>query len=234
MSHLLVHRTGSNYFIRPRASASAPLSQDAFDVEALAHQQRLIQSAPGRGLAWFFQDAQRTLVLRHYCRGGLAARVSKDHYVWQGLSRSRPWRELTLTQALHEHGLPVPVPVAARVCRSGLFYQGDIITECIPHAVALADHPRPKTLDWAAIGATIARFHNAGVGHADLNARNILIDAQEMSWLIDWDRGIERASHRQQRQSLARLRRSMTRFSALEAIAETVWPQLMNAYRAAC
>ena len=42
---------------------------------------------------------------------------------------------------------------------------------------------------WLKIGATIKRFHDHEVYHHDLNAHNILINAQQDVYLIDFDRG---------------------------------------------
>ena len=41
---------------------------------------------------------------------------------------------------------------------------------------------------WEAAGQLIARFHRAGLDHADLNAHNILFDGQGRGWFIDLDR----------------------------------------------
>jgi 3-deoxy-D-manno-octulosonic acid kinase len=35
----------------------------------------------------------------------------------------------------------------------------------------------------------IARFHRAGVWHADLTAHNILLEVRGVPWLLDFDRG---------------------------------------------
>ena len=41
-------------------------------------------SALGRGTTWFIRSGDSRFVLRHYRRGGLMARVSKDAYLWRG------------------------------------------------------------------------------------------------------------------------------------------------------
>ena len=40
---------------------------------------------------------------------------------------------------------------------------------------------------WVSVGKCIRRFHDAGVWHADLNARNILLGADFQVYLIDFD-----------------------------------------------
>lgn len=63
---------------------------------------------------------------------------------------------------------------------------------------------------WEATGQLIARFHRAGLDHADLNAHNILFDAGGHGWLIDFDRGVLRIpATRWRERNLKRLHRSL-------------------------
>ena len=58
----------------------------------------------------------------------------------------------------------------------------------IPGAIALMNHDEiadPQL--WEKVGATIARFHAAGLNHVDLNCDNILIAGSDV-YLIDFDR----------------------------------------------
>ena len=56
----------------------------------------------------------------------------------------------------------------------------------------------------------IARFHRAGLDHADLNAHNILFDDAGRGWLIDFDRGVLRIpATRWRERNLKRLLRSL-------------------------
>jgi len=168
-------------------------------------------AAAGRGTTWFFARGERQLVLRHYRRGGLPARIFADRYVWTGLSRSRPWREWHLLATLHARGLPVPRPVAARVVRHGIFYRGDLITERLP-AEPLSAWLHKGTLPagrWHAIGVCIRRFHAAGAFHADLNAHNILLADDGAVFVIDFDRGELRTPGGWRDANLRRLERSL-------------------------
>ena len=63
----------------------------------------------------------------------------------------------------------------------------------------------------------IRRFHNEGLDHVDLNARNILIDDRDMPWLIDLDRCRLRDPGRWQTGNLARLERSLEKFAPGQA-----------------
>jgi 3-deoxy-D-manno-octulosonic acid kinase len=60
----------------------------------------------------------------------------------------------------------------------------------------------------------IKRFHQAGLDHVDLNARNILIDPHDKPWLIDLDRCRLRSPGKWQKENLARLQRSLMKFES--------------------
>ncbi|MDE2195820.1 MAG: 3-deoxy-D-manno-octulosonic acid kinase [Gammaproteobacteria bacterium] len=191
-------------------------------------------TAGGRGAGWIVAGEDGEWVLRHYRRGGLAARLNTDAYLWTGLERSRPWREWRLLAELYKEGLPVPQPVAANIQRSGLICRGDLITRLIPDARSLASRLKDahsEALPWPAIGACIRRFHEAGVYHADLNVHNVLIDSRDEVYLIDFDRGARRAPGRRWQQgNLERLSRSL-RKSAVPAAAErAAWSGLLDGY----
>lgn len=190
-----------------------------FDPVALQEHQLIRNKSTGRQPAFIFQYNGKNLVLRHFWRGGLIGRVLNDTYMWLGLNRTRPVREWNLLTTLSQQHLPVPQPAALRIIRRGLRYQADLITVCLPRTQTLADRLSSSALNaatWQQIGATIAKLHRYGAYHADLNARNILLqDEQAGTYLIDWDRGHLRqpAAHWQQA-NLARLRRSLDKLSA--------------------
>ncbi len=175
--------------------------------------------APGRGASLFVSAASvlpsdRQWVLRLYLRGGLAARISETRYVWAVLERTRAFRELRLTAALHERGLPVPTPVAGCVWRHGPTYEAGLLTERLMGARALAEMlPDADDTLLARVGETLRRFHEAGLDHVDLNARNLLITPDERVWLIDLDRCRLRRPGSWQEANLKRLQRSLERFS---------------------
>ncbi|KRG38638.1 3-deoxy-D-manno-octulosonic acid kinase [Stenotrophomonas panacihumi] len=166
----------------------------------------------GRGGAWFVDAPFGHCVLRQYLRGGLAAQLSRDHYLWQGANRTRSFAEFRLMRALVARKLPVPRPLAAFYMREGLRYRAAILMERLEGVRSLADralvagHGAP----WEETGRLIARFHRAGLDHADLNAHNILFDGNGHGWLIDFDRGVLRIPATGWREAnLARLLRSL-------------------------
>lgn len=207
-----------------------------FEPEAWAAKNLLLDTAPGRGTTVFVQNGDAAYALRHYQRGGLPARFSRDRYLWQGLERSRAWQEWHLLAALHRRGLPVPRPVAARVIHRGLSYQADIVTERLAGR-PLADWLGQKRLSAArleAIGACLRRFHEEGVYHADLNARNVLLDDAGGVYLIDFDRGrLRKTASGWCRANLDRLKRSLDKFRRSErnfAFDDEDWKAILRGY----
>ena len=196
----------------------------------------LAGTARGRGTAHYVHTAERDLVLRHYRRGGLAARVFADQYLWRGEDGTRPFAEWTLTHRLHRAGLPVPVPIAARYVRHGRLYRGDIITERIMATGSLTEALRSEALPlltWVSIGRCIRRFHDLGVCHADLNAHNVLLGDQAV-YLIDFDRCSLRADGLWRDGNLVRLRRSLEKISyglPAERFTDADWQALLGGYR---
>lgn len=192
----------------------------------------------GRGGAWFVKSPLGDLVLRRYRRGGLAARFSSSGYLFLGYRRSRSHAEFRLLQRLHDLGLPVPQPIAALACRSGLTYRASILLRRLPGA-----SPLPEQDDlgapalWAEVGRVLRQFHDAGLDHRDLNCDNILVAGQTVS-LIDFDRCRLRAPNRSgtlwQRRNLRRLHRSVCKrceqFS--ESTRRRLWQHLLDGYRA--
>jgi 3-deoxy-D-manno-octulosonic acid kinase len=193
-------------------------------------------TARGRGTTWFVRSGDAGFVLRHYRRGGLMAKVSKDAYLWRGENETRAFAEWYLTYHLCRAGLPVPVPIAARYRRSGLLYRADIITQRIENSESLAGRlvQGPLSLmQWIAIGRCIRRFHDAGVHHADLNAHNILLTPEQV-YIIDFDRGTLRKRGWWADTNLVRLYRSLekvTLLAAPESFTDEDWHSLLAGYR---
>ncbi|RZU99402.1 3-deoxy-D-manno-octulosonic acid kinase [Spiribacter vilamensis] len=233
MAHINFRQQERDYFISPASAAPDDLPAYLFDAESLEARGAIESQARGRAEAYFLRFNDQRLVLRHYRRGGLPRHLSNDRFIWAGLSRCRPWRELAVTARLRELGLSVPVPYGGHIQRLGLSYTADIVTEQIAGARPLADLASGGMPDaiWREVGRVIRCFHDAGVHHADLNVRNILIDDRLKAWLIDWDRGHLRANTAMKARSLARLRRSFSREPTLASAAATGWPALIEAYK---
>ncbi|MEA2119183.1 3-deoxy-D-manno-octulosonic acid kinase [Halovibrio sp. HP20-50] len=191
----------------------------------------IVGEAPGRGSSLFVQATPtEQWALRPYRRGGMAAKLSKKRYLWTGAERTRAFRELRLTATLFEQGLRVPRPVASCVTRYGLTYEAALITVRIAGAKALAELLVNDLANEALlkrVGVMVRRFHQVGLDHVDLNARNILIDPIGEPWLIDFDRCRLREPGKWQEENLKRLERSIHKFKPSLVISP-----LIQGYRA--
>ncbi len=192
----------------------------------------------GRGAAWFVGSSAHPWVLRHYRRGGFAARISADRYWWRGEDRVRSFTEWRLLFELSQRGLSVPKPVAAFYRREGFTYRCDLITERISRAQPLSAALDTGVLaapTWRAVGAAVARLHRQGVDHADLNAHNILLDSGGAVSVIDFDRGRLRPPGAWTSRNLARLEHSLQKIAAAmppDRFTPASWAALLAGYRA--
>lgn len=190
---------------------------DCFNEVSLDEQGLLISKATaGRGNTFFFRWHKHILVLRHYRRGGLIRHFVSRHYCYTGARRTRAAQEFSMLTQLHLKGLPVSQPYACRVDRAGLFYSASLVTfrvagktiaERLLSNGCLSFDERNNEILWRALGSVIARFHNAGVYHADLNAHNILLDEDGHIVLIDFDRARFRKVNEQRDWRLENIRR---------------------------
>jgi 3-deoxy-D-manno-octulosonic acid kinase len=153
-----------------------------------------------------------------------------------GYSRSRPFAEAEMLTELSAQGLPVPNVLGAICLRKGMTYSGALLTERIADATTLADL-LPGLVDrdpvWSMIGCCLRRFHAAGVYHADLNARNILVDARGSVWLLDFDRARWVAPNsRRLKKNLQRLLQSLRKLDCLSAAElDSGWSDLIAGYQ---
>ena len=151
------------------------------------------------------------------------ARLVEDQYLWMGEGYTRSFKEWHLLNYMVEKRLPVPVPVAARYVRYGICYKADIITREIPDIESLSDKLLGNLMTeklWKKIGECIAKFHDQGVFHMDLNAGNIQIDQDHQVFLLDFDKGkVSEPSRRLSDSNLMRLKRSITKITKANKLA---------------
>jgi 3-deoxy-D-manno-octulosonic acid kinase len=219
------------------ATVSPQVNHDWFAPDYWRGRDALRMQSGGRGGVAIINSPVGECVLRHYHRGGLVARLMGDRYLWTGADRSRGFAEFRLLGTIARLGLPGPSVVAARYCRHGLFYTADLITRFIENAPTLAECLAAGRLDGELaeeVGALVARFHRAGIWHADLNAHNVLVTTGQL-YLIDFDRGQLRPSARAWRlANLQRLRRSLLKLGAAAAgeaaFEQHIWQPLLYRY----
>ena len=221
------------------AAASPQVGGDWFVPDYWRERGALRVQSGGRGGVQLIATPAGECVLRHYRRGGLVAKLMGDRYLWRGADATRCFAEFRLLAEIARLGLPGPAPVAARYRRHGLFYRADLMTRRIADAATLAECLAAGQLDAElarAVGALVARFHRAGIWHADLNAHNVLVGPAALH-LIDFDRGRVRDPAEGWRlANLARLQRSLRKLGAAgqgeAAFRATVWTPLIEAYEA--
>jgi 3-deoxy-D-manno-octulosonic acid kinase len=216
-------------------AADGEIAADWFDPQRWQGRMQPLDSG-GRAPPHLVQTPLGPAVWRHYHRGGLIARLSSDGYLWNGLTRSRPWREFQVLQRLYGHGLSVPRPLAAQVRRRGGVYRGDLMTAWLADSESLArrwQEQRMVQADWEAVGTAIGRLHAQACDHADLNAHNVLFDPTGQVWIIDFDRACFRpAAGAWCERNLARLQRSLSKLHGPPAASD--WELLCAARARAC
>lgn len=211
-----------------------------FSAEVWESRRALVGHALGRGNAWFIDAPFGPAVLRQYYRGGWVAAISRERYFFTTVSRSRSFREFHLLAALYKKGLPVPRPVAALCEHRGVLSTGAIMTMRIASSHTLADilpgnpdGPDLTPADWNGVGKCIRQFHDCGVWHADLNARNILIDDDLQVFLIDFDRShFSPGKAVNGKRNLERLKRSLTKLWPKHTLSmmPAAWDDLRRGY----
>jgi 3-deoxy-D-manno-octulosonic acid kinase len=219
------------------ATVSSQVGHEWFAPDYWRERGALRMQSGGRGGVAIIATPVGECVLRHYRRGGLVAALMGDRYLWTGADHTRPFAEFRLLAEITRLELPGPVVVAARYRRHGPFYSADLITRRIVDAQTLAECLATGRLDGelaGQVGALVARFHRAGIWHADLNAHNVLVTPDEL-YLIDFDRGRLRIpAAAWQRANLQRLRRSLLKLGAAAgheaAFEETLWQPLLHRY----
>lgn len=137
-------------------------------------------------------SASGTLLVRPYRKGGLLRhlRGARFHGTW------RPLTELVLHRRLQAIDVPVPEAVGCVVLRGPLGWRGFLLLREVTGSVDLEAWlhgvPAPTDVDPATIlrraGRAVRHLHDAGVSHADLHAKNLLIAPGGEVLVLDLDR----------------------------------------------
>lgn len=239
----IIHSANS-YILFDAERVTKP-DNNLFNTDWLKQHASIQTTTSGRGESWFidYTDADqqpRHWVLRHYLRGGMVAKFNRDFYfAWQA-EQTRAWKEWRLLHHMRTLRLPVPQPVAARAhWPAGQFtglYRTDILLEKIPQCSTLSSLLQQQTLAnelWHSIGHCLKAFHIHDIYHADLNANNILIDAQQKIYLIDFDRCRISRNAQLIAGNLPRLQRSLVKLQGLHPVfhfTEQNWLALLSGY----
>jgi tRNA A-37 threonylcarbamoyl transferase component Bud32 len=145
----------------------------------------------GRGAAYAVPlpgNAAR-VVVRHNRHGGVFAALTGDRF----LAPTRAPRELALSRALRERGVPTPEILAYAIYPPvGILQRSDVCShEIAPSrdlaAVILREHADSRFGGLEMAAALVAMLSRAGARHHDLNAKNVLI-SDHLAYVLDVDR----------------------------------------------
>ena len=169
-------------------------------------------------------EGRGRVVVRKCWHGGAFGRVMGRAFV----GASRALKELAVAAAARENGAPVPevVGVVAEPWKWGLKHLF-VLSKVIPNAVDLRgwleSDSRPSPSQRQAVSRAVAKAvavcHQAGLYHADLHVRNVLIEAPDgpepQAYLIDLDKASahKRLAPLQRLLNLARLNRSIEKWA---------------------
>ncbi len=169
----------------------------------------------GGGRAVHFSYAPKgapgRVFVRQAVRGGAPGLILKTLYLDDG----RALHEIRAAAAARERGAAVPEPLAALRTRAwGPFHRFTVVNREIPDAVNLLDLvPRldtdVKREAFRRVATALRRLHDAGVYHADLNVKNILLSGFDV-FFVDFDKASlkPRRVEAMDVRNLARLNRS--------------------------
>lgn len=130
-----------------------------------------------------------SVVMKHYARGGLIRFLIKERYFRWNTTRAQ--MELNWLEKVRQLGIHAPEPLAFAY-RGNRFYTCMLITREIKgHQtladISVADIKRAETL-LPALVCQVARLIRNRIYHVDLHPGNVLADASDQCWLIDFDK----------------------------------------------
>jgi len=190
----------------------------------------LPEAATGRGSVKRLCTPSGNLLLRRYRRGGLLAGFNKDSY----LTPSRAIREINVSRQAAARKVPVPLVAGAIIDSKPPFRQLLLATQEIADAIDLHQYAvrlargtdanaQPAVVE--ATARAVRKMHDAGLFHADLQLKNILVRHTSENievFFIDLDKSAIRNSlpERLRAANLRRLNRSAVKIQQAHALPE--------------
>jgi tRNA A-37 threonylcarbamoyl transferase component Bud32 len=176
----------------------------------------LARTLQGRGAAFAvplpYTDVR--VVVRHNRHGGAFAGLTRDLF----LQPTRAPRELAISRALRERGVPTPEILAYAVYPpGGVLQRSDVCShEIAPSrdlaAVIQREEPESRFPGLELAAALVATLSRAGARHHDLNAKNVLV-SDNGAYVLDVDRvTFGEAPASAMEKNLARLVRSLRKW----------------------
>ena len=176
----------------------------------------------GRGTLYRIEGQDGALLVRPYRKGGLLRAVRAGRF----LGPLRPLQELVLHRRLEALGIPVAQAVGCAIDRSPVGWRGFLVVKEVERAVDLeawlhgiptpTPPPGMRAPRRAAVlrraGRAVRRLHDAGVKHADLHPKNLLLTPGGRVLVLDLDKAVAADLPLQQEdrlENLARLGRAV-------------------------
>lgn len=175
-------------FVMPEISSGAPGEMDPYGRSRLT--------------AFPLHDgSDERALIRRCVRGGLVGRLLKELYL--GGTYPRPLEELKVSEHARAHGIPTPEILAVAFEGVGpFFYKGAVATREVKQGSDLeteldsltcpvaGDTLAAKRRAIGLLGSLVAKMHGAGIRHADLHLKNVLLTEEEGGpklYLLDLD-----------------------------------------------
>ena len=111
-------KTTDQGFVISSPLLECELSGESFNLHQYAETNNIRSNNNGRAAVAFIHLGSERGVLRHYYRGGMAAKLSDDRFIWSGINSTRAIQEYRLLEWMTKLKLPVPVPLGARVVKA--------------------------------------------------------------------------------------------------------------------
>jgi tRNA A-37 threonylcarbamoyl transferase component Bud32 len=159
-------------------------------------------------------------VVRHYTHGGILRKITGDRFA----GSERFLDEIRASEHLRTVGVNTPEVLGLLVQAGKLgFRRGALVTRMIEGGHDLLDYlksdagrrqvadPSVKRTVIRAAAGQVRKMHDAGVFHADLHVKNLLLSPDGRVWILDLDRAriMEKLSSSRRLSNLIRLGRSI-------------------------
>lgn len=178
------------------------------------------------------------VVVKRMFHGGLFGRVSRDAFLTSARARSH----VELAEYLRSHGIPTPAVAFVSWRRVRGLVRCEIGFERVEGAIDADRYFFEGKLpaDWKErserIGALVARLHEVGFIHADLNLMNILFCSRGGAYILDLDKTAlprRKPTESERAGNLARLERSVRKQGrkAFSGAADQLVERIRSAYR---
>ena len=220
-----------NTYIQYDSNTFDNFSSKLFNIDYISKEGLIKSVMTGRGKALEIEYEDRRYFLKHYIRGGFAAKVSYDKYILRSLASTRAIKEYNLLNIMNEKGLPVPKAAALQIITSRFTYKANLITCKIENEGTLHEFIQNKKMNndlWDKLSMTLEKFFQENVYHSDLNSKNIIIDKNNNFFLLDFDNSCFYYDKKLFNKSVLRLERSLKKIDNYDNEFKILLKKLVN------